>query len=217
MRREGYLQMTTLRRFSVLACVCALAACGSREEPAPAAEAPSAPPPALAAAPMDHAEHAATDAPLAPLPAVPTGARVFFQTPAPDMTVRGLLADGKIEVPVKMGAEGISVKPAGAVEAGSGHHHIIVDGEATATGEIVPKDETHLHFGQGQTDAVVALAPGKHKLTMQFADGMHRSYGPALSATIEITIEAEGGEAAADAPKGPATEGPATGERKAAP
>lgn len=211
--------MTTLRRIAVLACVCALSACASREDPA--AEAPNAPPPAPA--PMDHADHAAAGAALAPLPAVPAGARVFFQAPTADMTVRGLVTDGKIEVPVKMGAEGIAVQPAGAVETGSGHHHILVDGDAIAAGEIVPKDETHLHFGTGQTDAVVPLAPGKHRLTLQFADGMHRSYGPALSATIAITVEAEGGaEAAAEATKAGAAEekaedktGHKTGEKKA--
>ena len=186
--------MTELHRCAVLAFACVFVACGSRDEPAPAAE-PAVEPAPLAAvptpAPMEHAEHAEAPLGLAPLPAVPTGARVFFQAPMAGMTVRGVVADGKIEVPVKMGTEALVVEPAGAVTAGAGHHHIIVDGDATPREQIVPKDETHLHFGKGQTEAAVALAPGKHKLTLQFADGMHRSYGPELSNTIEITVEAE--------------------------
>ena len=64
---------------------------------------------------------------------------------------------------------------------------------------VIPKDETHLHYGDGATKATVKLPPGKHQLTMQFADGAHRSYGPAWAATI--TVEVEGG---AGAPAGAA-------------
>jgi hypothetical protein len=155
----------------------------------------------MPAAHDDHAGHTDLAAAMGPLPPVPTGARVFFVAPTPGMTVRGVAVDGKIELPVKMGTEGILVKPAGPVEPGAGHHHILVGGEAIPAGQIVPKDETHLHYGKGETNAVVALAPGTHKLTLQFADGLHRSYGPALSASIDVTLEAE--PAAPTAPEGP--------------
>jgi hypothetical protein len=35
-------------------------------------------------------------------------------------------------------------------------------------------------FGRGQTETVVKLAPGKRTLTLQFADGLHQAYGPAM-------------------------------------
>jgi len=38
----------------------------------------------------------------------------------------------------------------------------------------VPFDDTHLHFGKGQTEASIVLAPGKHKLTLQFANALHK-------------------------------------------
>ena len=56
-------------------------------------------------------------------------------------------------------------------------------------GEAIPVDATHLHFGKAQTDAEVTLPPGKYKLTMQYANGAHVSYGPAMAATINITVK----------------------------
>lgn len=127
------------------------------------------------------------------LPAIPEGAKIQFVEPTDGATVEGPLADGAVQVSVKMGAEGIAVKPAGMVEAGSGHHHLLIDHEPVPAGQVVPKDDTHMHFGAGQTEATVGLAPGEHRLVLQFADGIHRSYGPELSASIKVTVAAAQG------------------------
>jgi hypothetical protein len=169
------------------------AACsGESKPPSPAVTVlpPAAPPAAAPAA--DHA-HAAPSADSAELLPVPAGAKIGFVSPSAGEQVVGPLENGKVAVLVQMSAEGIAVKPAGPVEAGSGHHHILIDvPDAIPAGSVVPSDDQHLHFGQGQTEATVALAPGAHKLTLQFADGMHRSYGPSLAATIEITVAGAG-------------------------
>jgi phage baseplate assembly protein gpV len=180
----------TIRTLRFAITVLALAACSPKaeapSEPAPAAEpAPSAPEPAPAAPPS------------AELPAVPAGAKVFFVAPLDGAKVEGPLENGKITVHVQMGAENITVKPAGAIEAGSGHHHILIDPQPIAVGTPVPKDEQHLHFGQGQTEATIGLEPGEHTLTLQFADGLHRSYGPALASTIKVNAIAAGSVQAA--------------------
>ncbi len=41
-------------------------------------------------------------------------------------------------------------------------------------GEEIVFDETHLHYGKGQTEAAITLTPGKHKLTLQFANALHK-------------------------------------------
>src|SRR4051812_13535942 len=64
-----------------------------------------------------------------------------------------------------------------------GHHHLIVDGAAIPEGQPVPKDETHLHYGKMQKEAELTLTPGKHTLTLQFADYAHMSYGEKMSKT----------------------------------
>ena len=101
-------------------------------------------------------------------------------------------ADGAIvgrTFAVKFAVAGMEVKPAGELSATSGHHHLIIDGGSIATGEVVPFDETHIHFGKGQTEATVTLAPGTHRLTLQFADGAHQSYGSALSSTVTVIVK----------------------------
>ena len=92
--------------------------------------------------------------------------------------------------PVAFGVAGKTVTKAGEamMDPSKGHHHVIVDGKAVALQTVVPKDETHIHYGGGQTSATLKLAPGKHTLTMQFADGAHKSFGDALSSTINIEV-----------------------------
>lgn len=92
-------------------------------------------------------------------------------------------------VKVKFAVDGMQVAPAGDMSAGTGHHHLIIDGKALPKGEVVPTDATHLHYGKGQIEAEVPLPPGKHTLTMQFADGAHRSYGPEMSKTITVNVK----------------------------
>jgi Domain of unknown function (DUF4399) len=58
-----------------------------------------------------------------------------------------------------------------------------------AAGQAVPFSPVHLHFGKGQTEADVTLAPGTYKLTAQFANGEHLSYGPVMSSTITVTVK----------------------------
>ncbi|HSU27412.1 MAG TPA: DUF4399 domain-containing protein [Chitinophagaceae bacterium] len=117
------------------------------------------------------------------LPAVPAGSKVEFKSPANNATVSSPF---KIE----MNAVGIRVDTAGPVIPGVGHHHLIVDAEDfLPTGEMTPKDSTHIHFGKGQTEYTISLPPGKHKLALQFADGLHRSYGQQLSATITVNVK----------------------------
>jgi hypothetical protein len=102
------------------------------------------------------------------------------------------LKDGdvvKSPVIVQMGVTGMMVEPAGTLNEGKGHHHLIVDGSYVEKGEMVMKDETHLHFGKGQTVDTLTLSPGQHTLTLQFADGMHKSYGKDWSNTIKITVQ----------------------------
>lgn len=133
-----------------------------------------------------HDGHAEKEAPkedaVPAVPAIPDGAKVHFVEPA----------DGaKVKSPVKIvfGAEGVEVEKAGEVHEGKGHHHLIIDADGTEPGVAVPADATHIHYGAGQTETEVELQPGEHTLTMQFADGLHRSYGEPLRATIKVTVE----------------------------
>ena len=90
---------------------------------------------------------------------------------------------------VKFAVTGMEVKPAGTMDSNTGHHHLLINGDSMKVGESIPFDEKHLHFGKGQTETEVTLPPGTYKLTMQFANGAHQSYGPGLSKSITVTVK----------------------------
>ena len=90
---------------------------------------------------------------------------------------------------VKFAVSGMEIKPAGDMTANTGHHHLLINATPVKAGEVVPADETHIHFGKGQTETEVKLAPGTYILSMQFANGLHQSYGPGMSKSIKVTVK----------------------------
>jgi hypothetical protein len=112
---------------------------------------------------------------------LPASASVKIVEPVMGATVRS-------PVKVVFSVSGTTVKPAGPVEGGTGHHHLLINEGPTPEKVIVPADATHLHFGKGQTETTVELKPGSYTLTLQFADGLHRSYGPKGAHSIKITV-----------------------------
>lgn len=90
---------------------------------------------------------------------------------------------------VVFGIKGMTVDPAGEIKPDSGHHHLLINTGPMTAGEAIPVDATHLHFGKAQTEAQVSLPPGTYTLTMQFANGAHQSYGPAMASTITVTVK----------------------------
>lgn len=92
-------------------------------------------------------------------------------------------------VRVEMSAEGFVVEPAAnGVGEGRGHLHIMVDAPCVEARLTVPSDDQHLHFGAGQTTAVLDLEPGEHFLCLQAADGNHT----ALPIVDEIRVTVDG-------------------------
>jgi hypothetical protein len=90
---------------------------------------------------------------------------------------------------VKFAVHGMQVAPAGDLSANTGHHHLLINAESIARGKVVPADERHIHFGKGQTETSVKLPSGQYKLTLQFANGLHESFGEMMSKTIEVTVK----------------------------
>jgi hypothetical protein len=90
---------------------------------------------------------------------------------------------------LEMGVKGMEVEPKGTPREGWGHHHLLINDDFIAEGLVVVADDTHIHYGGGQTSDSLSLEPGDYKLTLQFADGMHVSYGQALAKTINVTVQ----------------------------
>ena len=93
-------------------------------------------------------------------------------------------------VTIKFGVSGISIVPAGTMQDNSGHHHLIVDAPLPGAGQPIPKDENNVHFGKGQTETSLELAPGQHTLQLMLGDTNHIPHENAVvSEQISITVQ----------------------------
>ncbi len=125
---------------------------------------------------------AATAADLPRSPA-PKDVELYFISPKDGETVTG-------PVTVRFGLRGMGIAPAGVAMENTGHHHLLIDAAPPALNMPVPADANHVHFGKGQTEAQVTLAPGKHALQLLLADHLHIPHDPpVLSKRITVTVK----------------------------
>ena len=110
-------------------------------------------------------------------------ARVFFISPADGDTVNN-------PIRVVFGTEGMAVVPAGNDTPHSGHHHLLIDTELPELGLPIPKDEHHVHFGDGSTETEIMLESGEHTLQLLLGDHLHIPHDPPLnSGRIKVTVK----------------------------
>lgn len=89
---------------------------------------------------------------------------------------------------VQFGLFGMGVAPAGVESPNTGHHRLLIDAdESLGPNEPIPQDKKHLHFGAGQTEALIELPPGKHSLQLVFGDFSHHLFQPPLMSDV-ITL-----------------------------
>lgn len=96
-----------------------------------------------------------------------------------------------VESPVRVifGLRGMGVAPAGVERDGTGHHHLIIDAPLPEAGKPIPADDHHRHFGGGQTETMIELAPGKHTLQLVLGDHLHVPVEGVTSDRITITVK----------------------------
>ena len=81
------------------------------------------------------------------------------------------------------------IAPAGVQKDQTGHHHLLVDTALPDLSQPIPNDAQHRHFGGGQTETTLELAPGTHTLQLLLGDFVHRPHDPpVLSEKITITV-----------------------------
>jgi hypothetical protein len=114
----------------------------------------------------------------------PDGAAVYIISPADGETVSN-------PVTIRFGARGIGVAPAGVEQANTGHHHLVINAEVDdeLLSNPLPADDSHIHFGGGQTETTRDLPAGTHTLRLIMADHQHIPHDPPLvSEAITITV-----------------------------
>jgi len=88
----------------------------------------------------------------------------------------------------RFGLRNMGVTHAGDDFQNTGHHHLLIDvSEALDPNEPIPQDKSHLHFGSGQTETRIELAPGKHTLQLVLGDAKHYPFSPPI-VSDKITI-----------------------------
>jgi hypothetical protein len=92
-------------------------------------------------------------------------------------------------VTVRFGLRGMGVAPAGVAMENSGHHHLLIDTGLPPLDQPIPADAKHVHFGKGQTEASVTLAPGRHRLQLLLADHLHIPHDPpVVSKPVTVVV-----------------------------
>jgi hypothetical protein len=115
--------------------------------------------------------------------AAPEGAEVYIISPSDGAEVRN-------PVTVRFGLRGMGVAPAGVEFPNTGHHHLVIDTDLPPANQPLPNDEHHRHFGGGQTEVTLELAPGSHSLQLVLADHRHIPHDPAIvSERITVTVK----------------------------
>ena len=152
------------------AAVLAVAACRSetpQQSETPAASAPAA----------SHEEH--------------TGGRVYFVEPKDGTTLsskslaRFVFASDNYTIGAVPPGE---LKPE-QVRPNIGHFHLGVDKECVPAGEVIVRGTPDwIHFGDGKNQIEMQLKPGKHTMSVQVGDDLHRAV-EGLCETITVNVE----------------------------
>lgn len=114
----------------------------------------------------------------------PSGAKVYIISPKDGEVV------GKTFT-VRFGLANMGIAPAGVKVPNTGHHHLLIDLE-TLPGMEKPLafSEKVRHFGGGQTETEITLAPGKHTLQLLLGNYLHIPHKPpVLSEKITVTVK----------------------------
>jgi len=113
----------------------------------------------------------------------PKGAKAYIISPKDGRTV-------KKKFLVRFGLRKMGIAPAGIKFPNTGHHHLIIDGAKYDASKPLPMTDNIKHFGAGQTEAMIELAPGKHTLQLVLGDHLHLPHNPpVVSEIITVTVE----------------------------
>ena len=116
--------------------------------------------------------------------ASPAGATVYIIGPKDGDTVASPFK-------VQFGLTGMGVAPVGVQTNNTGHHHLIIDTRLSdeELKRAIAVDAQHVHFGGGQTEAMVTLPPGRHTLQLVLGDHAHTPHNPpVMSQVVTVTV-----------------------------
>ena len=100
-----------------------------------------------------------------------------------------MLEGGSVLVTLEV--SGLTIMPAGTMDPGTGHHHLVIDGILPVGGLPIPSIAgTHVHMGQAQTEyELTGLDAGEHMVIAVVGDGSHIPLDPWVVDTVRFVIE----------------------------
>ena len=109
---------------------------------------------------------------------------LYFIEPKDGATLNG-------PVKIVFGLSGMGVAPAGIDFPNTGHHHLLVDSENLPDlSKPIPANKNFIHFGKGQTEAILELPKGKRTLQLLMGNYLHIPHKePVISDKITIFIK----------------------------
>ena len=110
--------------------------------------------------------------------------KLYFIEPKDGATVNG-------PIKIVFGLSGMGVAPACIDFPNTGHHHLLVDLENLPDlSKPIPANKNHIHFGKGQTEAILELPKGKRTLQLLMGNYLHIPHKePVISDKITIFIK----------------------------
>lgn len=114
----------------------------------------------------------------------PKDANLYIISPADGQAVHSPFT-------VQFGLSGMGVAPAGVQQAGTGHHHLLIDVDSLPPlDKPIPSDDRHRHFGGGQTEVTLDLPPGEHTLQLLLGGADHVPHDPpVVSERITVHVK----------------------------
>ncbi len=111
-------------------------------------------------------------------------ATVRIATPA-----EGAVFEEGASVMITLEVSGVTLAPAGTMEPGTGHHHLVVDGIHPVGGLPIPVLPGRVHLGQAQTEyELTGLDAGEHIVIAVLGDGEHVPFDPWVVDTVRFVV-----------------------------
>lgn len=119
-------------------------------------------------------------------PATGGAPRVFFVAPDDGATI-----SSDFDLQMEFGIENYEISPIPeefeTPRSDVGHFHVGVDTDCLPVGEIIPRGEGWVHFGDGSNTFALQVEAGSYQLSLQLGDDEHRTLeGLCESISVEI-------------------------------
>ena len=106
------------------------------------------------------------------------------------LPAEGAIFEEGSSVTITLEVSGLTIAPAGTMDEGTGHHHLMVDRDLPVGGLPIPTFRGQVHLGGGQTEYVIeGLDVGEHIVIAVVGNGTHMPLDPWVVDTVRFVVE----------------------------